>query len=550
MLLVCIKAIIGRVRRMVASLLKVISSGIQDERLAFKSTLYPFRKLWNKAGRFTTRWERLDFENTPSFGNTGFFRILRKGHLVTRLYLVANMPDIYTIQAQATNQARTQQGQPNAQAYPRFGWTNSLGHALVQQLTLDIAANRVETIDSRLLEILDEFHTPLEKVPVVNELIKRKDNGFTETSIGWPQGGALGASLAAIQTAITNRTPLPLPYEEKVVVPLPFWFTRGDTGCALPIDAISMEDVRVGVTFRPFNGLYYTPTQIPDTTNADGASLVPLRDTKFYVQDPIAVPNQTPLSNTYGTIQMPAFLPLGDCYIMAEYVYLDQNEANRFRLADLQVPVVQHYAMNPHDTQGLLNARIRLDVPNPTRDLYFMCNPYLAPAYNAHFLATRDLTGNQNTIPTNVQKPWWPDAVGLYANRPSMYKRPAFQLSDSEPLSGYELSYQGSLVRYRTEAPALFRSIVPSYEQRKSPWVNRYYYNLPLAIQNGFTPFSRPCGEANLDKITTRELVLQFRTPYGNTSGLNVGRFTVYVFSETYNILRVYSGRAALMFSY
>jgi len=533
---------------MVASLLKVIASGIQDERLAFKATLYPFRKLWNKAGRFTTRWERLDFENTPSFGSTGFFRILRKGHLVTRLYLVANMPDIYTIQAQATNQAK-QQGA--TQAYPRIGWTNSLGHALVQQLTLDIAASRVETIDSRLLEILDEFHTPLEKVPVVNEMIKRKDNGFTETSIGWPQGSALQASLAAIETATTNRTSLPLPYQEKVCVPLPFWFTRGDTGCALPIDAISMDDVRVGVTFRALNGLYYTPTQVPnDSNNADGASLAPLLNTKFYTQDPSITPNQTPLSNTYGTIQMPPNLSLGDCYIMAEYVYLDQNEANRFRLADLQVPIVQHYAMNPHDTQGLLNARIRLDIPNPTRDLYFMCNPYMAPAYNAHFLATRDLTGTPNTLPTNAQKPWWPDAVGLYANRPSVYKRPAFQLSDSEPLSGYELNYQGSLVRYRTEAPALFRSIVPSYEQRKSPWVNRYYYNLPLAIQNGFTAFSRPCGEANLDKITNRDLVLQFRTPYGNTSGLNVGRFTVFTYAETYNIMRVYGGRAAVLFAY
>jgi hypothetical protein len=190
---------------MVASLLKVISSGIQDERLNFKTTLYPFRKLWVKAGRFTTRWERLDFENTPTFGNTGFFRILRKGHLVTRLYLVATMPDIYTTQAQAIAANGGQQ------AYPQFGWTNSLGHALVQQLTLDIAASRVETLDSRLLEILDEFHTPLEKVPVMNELIKRKDSGLTETSFGWPQGNAKAASVNTISTAITNQTPLPLP---------------------------------------------------------------------------------------------------------------------------------------------------------------------------------------------------------------------------------------------------------------------------------------------------------------------------------------------------
>jgi hypothetical protein len=525
---------------MVASLLQVIASGLQDERLAFRSTMYPFQKIWIKAGRFTTRWERLDFENTPTFGNTGFFRILRKGHLVTRLYLVATMPDIYTTQAQAIA------ANCGNAAYPTFGWTNSLGHALIEQLTLDIAASRVETIDSRLLEILDEFHTPLEKVPVMNDLIKRKDTGFTETSFGWPQGGAKTASLAAIQTAINARSPLPPAYQETVVVPLPFWFTRGDTGCALPIDAMSADDVRVGISFRALNGLYYTPTQVANSSNADGASLAPLLGATFYPTTARTVP----LTNTYGTIQMPLALPLGDCYIMAEYVYLDQNEANRFRLADLQVPVVQHYATNPYDTQGLLNARIRLDIPNPTRDLYFFCNPYMASSYNAHFLATRDMTGTTNTVPTNTQYPWWPDAVGLSASRPSEYMRPAFQLSDSEPISGYELSYQGSLTRYRTEGPALFRSIVPSYEQRKSPWINRYYYNLPLAIQNGFTPCSRPNGEANLDKITNRDLILQFRTPYGNTSGLNVGRFTVYVYAETYNMIRVYGGRAGMMFAY
>ena len=128
--------------------------------------------------------------------------------------------------------------------------------------------------------------------------------------------------------------------------------------------------------------------------------------------------------------------------------------------------------------------------------------------------------------------------------------RPAFSLSDSEPVAGYALEYQGALVRYRTEGPSLFRSIIPSFEMRKTPWVNRYYYCLPLAVQNGWTPFSRPRGEANLDKITRRELILQFRPRYGNTSGLNVGRFIVRVYAETYNVLRVYGGRAGLLFAY
>ena len=498
---------------MVASLLAVISSGIQDERLAFHATLYPFSKVWHKAGRFTTKWERLDFENTPAFGQTAFCRLLRKGHLITRLFLVATMPDIYTPQAAAA----TANG--GAAAYPKFGWTNSLGHALVSQLTLDIAASRVETIDGHLLEILDEFHTPLEKVDAMNGMIKRKENGFTAQTYGWAPTSSVG-----------------IPYQEKVVVPLPFWFSRGDMGCALPIDAMSSDEVRVGITMRSLAGLYFTATQKPVDQNGDGMSLWPLLGSAFYAQDPVAVPSQTPLGP-----MMPSALALGDCYLMAEYVYLDQNEANRFRLADLQVPIVQHYAMNPYDTRGLPQARIRLDVPNPTRDLYFFCQPYQAPSYNAHFLATRDLTGNVNTLPNGSVTPWWPDAV-----RP---ERPAFSLSQSEPISGYELDYQGSLVRYRTEGCALFRSIVPSLEQRKSPWINRYYYNIPLAIRNGFTPFSLPCGEANLDKIPQRDLTLRFRAPYGAVS-LNVGRFTVYAYAETYNMLRVYGGRAGMMFPY
>ena len=507
---------------MVASLLKVISSGIQDERLYFKYTIYPFIKIWIKSGRFTTQWGRLDFENVPTFGNTAFFRILRKGHLVTRLFLVANMPDIYTPQRAAK--------QVSANYQPTFGWTNSLGHALVEQLTLDIAASRVETIDSRLLEMLDEYNTPLEKVPVMNNLIKRKDNGFSETSFGHPP------SYQSSQ-----------PYYENVIVPLPFWFCRGDNGCALPIDAISMDEIRVGITFRNLNGLYYTDTHVANTSSAQGTSLWPIVGSSFYVGNPGTDPTN-PSSAKINVPSMPP-LQLGECYILAEYVYLDQNEANRFRLADLQIPVVQHYAMNPFQTRGLPTARIRLDIPNPTRDVFFMLNREEAPTYNAHFLATRDLTGNINTLPNGSKTPWWPDALGLYANRPS-FLRPGFELSDSEPLQGYELDYQGSLVRFRTEAPALFRSIITSYEQRKTPWVNRYYYNFPLGIQNGFTPFSRPQGEANLDKITNRDLVLYMKRSRDYNGGIIIPSYTAYVYAETYNMLRVYGGRAGLMFAY
>ena len=516
---------------MVASLLKPLTTGIQDERIAYKSTFYPFSKVWQTTGRFTTQWSRLDFESTPTFGSTNTVRLLRKGQLITRLFLVAEMPDIYSKQAEAQAFAvalsKTFIG-------PKFGWTNSLGHALIAKMTMSIGNTQVEQLDSRLLEVLDEYTVPIEKTTTANRLIKRLDNNFTQTSFG--------------HSAAPTR----------VHVPLPFWFSRGDPGCALPIDAIQHDEVRIGITFRSLQGLYYTDSRNPSLAEgdgregrADGAALWPLGESPFYYEDSIGsvVPglriDNPPVLEIPG-IRMPRLegLPLGETYILAEYVYVDQPEANRFRLSDLQIPIVQHYAIQPYPSRSLPTARIRIDIPNPTRDIYWMCQRVEAPSYNAYFLATRDLSGRDVPV-----APWWPNATGLQSNQPG-FLVPGFAYRDSEPLSGIALMYEGNLVRWRTQAPAAFRSVLPSWEMKKSPWVNRYFYNFSFGLWNGYTAFSRPRGEANLDKITNRELVLQFAPNRGSYNPNHVHNYTVYVWAETYNILRVYGGRAGILFAY
>jgi len=509
---------------MVASLLKPLTTGIQNERLFFKRVYTPFVRLWRTTGRFTTQLIRLDFDSVPTFGGTAFFRLVRKGQLITRLFLVANMPDINTPQVAALAAAEAS-GQ--IFAGPTFGWTNSVGHALIQQATLSIGNTELETLDSRLLEVLDEYQTPIEKTTTMNRLIKRKDNGFTSLSFGH------------------DLTPT------QVCVPLPFWFSRGDAACAFPIDAILSDDVRIGITFRSLQGMYYTDTRAPLSTTRsastdDGTALWPLLNSPFYVRDAsgTVIPSFgfAPVKAIPG-ITMPSLLQLGDTYIMAEYAYVDQPEANRFRMADLQIPIVQHYAIQPFQTRGLAVSRIPIEVPNPTRDLFWMLQRIEAPTYNAHFLATKELTApKSDTL-------WWPNATGLVANQPG-FLTPAFALSDSEPLSAVALMYQGSLVRFRTQTPALYRSILPSWEQKKSPWVNRYYYNFPIGLWNGYTPITRPNGEGNLDKVPQRELLLELAPNRGSYNPNAVPSYTVYIWAETYNILRVYGGRAGIMFAY
>jgi hypothetical protein len=417
---------------------------------------------------------------------------------------------------------------------PHFSWTNSLGHALINNVTLRIGGTLVDTIPGQLMEVLDEFQTPLERVNETSNLICRDIKGFNQSRFGTQTTGQI------------------------VTTPLPFWFSRGDPGCFLPIDALNIDEVRITVQYNPITSVLYTDSRATTPSGqiiqsaTPGAALWPLAGSQFYYDDlsGTALPGLEPLTTTaekflpFPKIKMPITYTIPDSYLMVEYIYLDKPEANRFRIADIQVPIVQHYTFDPVDNQNNPNVRIPLVVPNPTRDIFFYCNRYEAPGYNAPFLGTRDLSSNQ--IP---QAPWWPDSSGL-DDHYYQTVRPAYSTRNSEPIRWLSLDYSETLNRYSTENVALFRSVLPSIEQRKAPFVNRYYYNFPLGIQNGFTPFSMPIGQANLDKVLRLNLTLGFHGKSGIMNDMYIDRYKTFVFAETYNIFRVYGGRGGMMFAY
>jgi len=515
---------------MAASLLRIITSGVQDTRLLCtkgEPDISMFTKAFIRAGRFTTQWVRLDFDNTANLGTSATITLPRKGHLISRLYLVTTMPDIYTVQ----NRARIAGG--SNFVGPSFGWTNSLGHALLQEANLEIGGATVERLDGRLLEVLDEFYSPLEKQIAMNKLICRKDNGFTYKSFGYNESNT------------------------RVVTPLPFWFASGDSALALPIDAIQADAVKLTIRFNTLNSLYVSDsyTQLSGTTNpVAGEAYFPLTNAKFY-QYNASGSNVLGLSNNPVSqilnIQMSNTYNLGETYILAEYIYLDKPEANKFRLSDINVPITQHYIFDPVDSQNMNQIRYKFSVPNPTRNLFFYLNRYEATRYNAPFLASRDLSGysySSNSY-TETSLPWWPDASGLNTQFLGTV-RSGFSTRDSEPLKSVQLMYEGKLVRYSTDAPSLFRSILPSYEMRKSPWVNRYMYTLMFGVQHGLIAPSFPSGGANLDKLQTIELFLQLHQNSGTLDTSSVPRYNMYLYAETYNILRIYGGRAGLLFAY
>ena len=337
----------------------------------------------------------------------------------------------------------------------------------------------------------------------------------------------------------------------QTATPLPFFFCRGDSSAALPVDAIQADEIRLLFNFRPLSGLYtsYSQTsirsdgQIPPGGGSSGSSNAVCPTGTSGTSEGSA---NLPLAATRGPTQQQSQPRLGDTYLLAEYIYLDAPEANRLRVADISLPITQHYPLAPVDTQGLPQAQIDIATPNPVRDIFFYCQPWLAPAYNAHFLATKYIGGS-----ANAAIPWWPNAQGLNPLVPTPLF-PAFSTVsdpiDSEPLASLALQYEGRLTKFSTDNTALFRQILPSLEQKKAPWVNRYYYNIPLGLQHGLTERTEVTGEANYDKITRRELQLRFPTD-GSADG-TAPRLWVRTWVETYNVLRIYGGRAGTLFGY
>ena len=209
---------------MVASLIKIIYSGAEDARLGVTKEPYIRLKryitnlLSERQGRATTQWVRLDFISSPEFGRKSSIILPRKGHFIRRLFLVTTLPDLDEDRRKSIRAVT-----------PQFGYTNSIGHALIDEAVLTIGGVKIDTLNSRLLEVLDEAHTPLEKIPTINKLIGR-------------YGSSIGDGIPA----------------QQLHIPLPFWFCNDNPAYALPIDSIAVDEVRLEFTLRSLVNLYYT----------------------------------------------------------------------------------------------------------------------------------------------------------------------------------------------------------------------------------------------------------------------------------------------------
>jgi hypothetical protein len=116
---------------------------------------------------------------------------------------------------------------------PVFGYTNAIGHVLIESYQIMIGGRVIDKQYGEWLEIWTELTQPLEKRITYNEMIGRFDGSAFSTD-----------------KLMDNL---------ELYIPLNFWFCR-NIGLSLPLISLFREEVSIGVKFRDFSGCWVTNT--------------------------------------------------------------------------------------------------------------------------------------------------------------------------------------------------------------------------------------------------------------------------------------------------
>jgi len=126
-----------------------------------------------------------------------------------------------------------------------YYWVNSVGHALIKIIEVEIGGVIVDRQYGIWMEIWTELTTPLNKLNGLNEMIGRSDSAVN----------------------LNNNKDLDL------YVPLRFWFCK-NVGLSLPLIALQSQEVRINLTIRQYSELIISSDGSPIDPNVfDGIQI-------------------------------------------------------------------------------------------------------------------------------------------------------------------------------------------------------------------------------------------------------------------------------------
>jgi hypothetical protein len=280
-------------------LMQLVAYGAQDVYLTGNPQITFFKVVYRRHTNFAMESIEQTFNGTGDFGRKVQCPVVRNGDLITKMYLRV------AVTQGDSSQLTVAQGQNS-----RWAWATTLGHALIDNVELEIGGTRIDKHWGEWLTIW-------------NELSRKfgQDRGFAKMIGNVPEMTELSVNHPAYT----------------LWIPLKFFFCRFD-GLALPLIALQYHEVRINFEFRPVANLIIAEA---------GASN-----------------NTVTLAKNLG-------LAMADCSLYVDYIYLDSEERKRFAQASHEYLIEALQFPGEESVTGE-NSRFRLNLNHPCKYLIWV----------------------------------------------------------------------------------------------------------------------------------------------------------------------------------
>lgn len=133
-------------------MMQLVAYGAQDIYLTGNPNITFFKVVYRRHTNFSVESIEQVFNGNPTFGQKVSATISRNGDLISHVYLQCQFPALSTGSVWGTGTAPA-----------NVAWTNSLMHALVRYVDIEIGGQRIDRHWGTWLEIWDELTQTAEK---------------------------------------------------------------------------------------------------------------------------------------------------------------------------------------------------------------------------------------------------------------------------------------------------------------------------------------------------------------------------------------------------
>jgi len=201
-------------------LMQLVAYGAQDFYLTGNAQITYFKVVYRRHTNFATESVEQTFNGSATFGGKAVCNIQRSGDLITKMYLNTKI---------------------SGKSTGNWAWVRRVGHALIQDVTLDIGGT---TVDKQYGDWLNIWY----------ELARNyaHDRGYDKMIGNTPELTTIGVGEKSVN----------------LWVPLQFACCRND-GLALPVIALQYHDIKISFTFERLDRLINRDSAFGTPSSAD-----------------------------------------------------------------------------------------------------------------------------------------------------------------------------------------------------------------------------------------------------------------------------------------